>query len=97
PVNYGDDLYVLTDYQAENYRVLRVSMNEPVADKWQTVVPESKDVISDISVVGRRLFVTGLHDVVTQTRIFTLDGKQTGAITYPMLGSASDVRGREDS
>src|SRR5438105_2108580 len=97
PVNYGDDLYVLTDYQAENYRVLRVSMNEPVADKWQTVVPESKDVISDISVVGRRLFVTGLHDVVTQTRIFTLDGKQTGTITYPTLGSASDVRGREDS
>jgi prolyl oligopeptidase len=97
PVNYGDDLYVLTDYQAEDYRVLKVSMNEPAAEKWHTVVPESKDVISDISIVGGKLFVTGLHDVVTQTRVFTLDGKQTGTITYPTLGSASEVHGREDS
>ena len=97
PVNYGDDLYVLTDYQAENYRVVKVNMNDPAPDKWQVIVPESKDTISGISIVGGKLFVTGLHDVVTQTRIFTLDGKQTGTLQYPALGSATDVFGREDS
>ncbi|PYY19993.1 MAG: S9 family peptidase [Acidobacteria bacterium] len=97
PVNYDDDLYVLTDYQAENYRVVKISMNDPAPDKWQVVVPEGKDAISGISIVGGKLFVTGLHDVVTQTRIFTLDGKQTGTITYPALGSATEVFGREDS
>ena len=34
---------------------------------------------------------------MTQTRIFTLDGKQTGEITYPALGSATNVQGRDDS
>ena len=97
PVNYGDDLYVLTDYQAENYRVVKVSMKDPAEAKWQTIVPEGKNAISGISIAGGKLFVTGLHDVVTETRIFSLDGKQIGTITYPTLGSASEVRGREDS
>src|SRR5205823_10492449 len=97
PVNYEDDLYVLTDYEAENYRVVKISMKDPAPDKWQVIVPESKDTISGISIVGGKLFVTGLHDVVTQTRIFTLDGKETGRVTYPTIGSATEVYGRENS
>lgn len=95
--NHGDDFYVLTDYQAENYRVVRVNFNEPSPEKWQTVVPESKDVISGISIVGGKLFVTGLHDVVTQTQIYSLEGKALGKLQYPTLGSASEVYGLDGS
>lgn len=95
--NYGDDLYVLTDYQAEKGRVIKISLNEPAPEHWQTIVPEGKDVISNANIIGGKLFVTGLHDVVTQTRIFTLDGKPAGTITYPALGSASPMRGRQES
>ena len=76
--NYGDNLYVLTDNQAENYRVIKVSLADPAPEHWQTIVPQGKDVISEISIVGGKLFVSGLHDVVTETRIFTLDGKPAG-------------------
>ncbi len=95
--NHGDDLYALTDYKAENYRVVRIHIQDPSAGKWQTVVPEGKDVISEISIVGGKLFVTGLNDVVTQTRIYSLDGKQLGELQYPTLGSASGVYGLDDS
>jgi len=95
--NHGDDLYALTDYKAENYRVVRIHIQDASADKWQTVVPEGKDVISEISMVGGKLFVTGLHDVVTQTRVYSLDGKQLGELQYPTLGSASGVYGLDDS
>ena len=95
--NYGDDLYVLTDYQAEKGRVLKISLNDAMPEHWQTIVPEGKDVISNAGIIGGKLFVTGLHDVVTQTRIFTLDGKPAGTITYPTLGSASPIRGRQES
>ena len=96
-INHEDDLYVMTDDGAPKYRVVKVSLADPAPDKWQTVVAEGQDVISGISIVGGKLFVTGLHDVVTQTRIFSLEGKQVGEITYPALGSASEVRGRDES
>jgi prolyl oligopeptidase len=97
PINYEDSLYISTDYQAPKYRVIRVDMKDPDPAKWATIVPEGKDVISYAFVVGGKLFVTGLHDVVTQTRIYTLDGKQTGTVTYPTIGSASPMFGRENS
>jgi prolyl oligopeptidase len=95
--NHGDDFYAMTDYQAQNYRVVRINANDPSPEKWQTVVPEGKDVIEGISIAGGKLFVTGLHDVVTQTRIYALDGKLQGEIRYPTLGSASVMYGRDDS
>jgi prolyl oligopeptidase len=97
PVNYGDDLYVLTDSNAPNYRVVKVELANPQPDRWTTVVPESKDVVFGISIVGGKLFATGLHDVVTETRIFTLDGKAAGRIEYPTLGSATELMGRAES
>jgi prolyl oligopeptidase len=97
PVNYGDDLYVLTDYEAPNYRVAKVEISNPQPQHWTSIVPEGKDVISGISIVGGKLFVTGLRDVVTETRIFTLDGKPSGTIAYPTLGSATELVGREGS
>ena len=96
PVNYADDLYLLTDYQAPNYRVVKVEISNPEPQRWTNVVPEGKDVISGISIVGGKLFVAGLHDVVTETRIFSLDGKQTGRVSYPTLGAASELDGREN-
>ena len=95
--NYGDELYVLTDYQAERYRVIRIDLKDAKPEAWKTVVPESKDVVSAISIVGGKLFVTGLHDVVTQTKVYELDGKPAGELKYPTLGSASAVFGLQSS
>lgn len=97
PVNYGDDFYVMTDYQAPNYRVVKLDTAHPEPSNWKTIVPEGKDVISDISIVGGKLFVTGLHDVVTETRIFALDGKSAGNVAYPTLGAGSILFGHSDA
>ena len=50
-----------------------------------------------MSIVGGKLFVTRLHDVITQTEIYTLDGKSAGKIGYPTLGAASAVYGLQGS
>jgi len=96
-VNFGDDLYVLTDYKAPNYRVIKVEIANPQPEHWTSIVPEGKDVISGITIVGGKLFVAGLHDVVTETNIFTLDGHRTGRVEYPTLGAGTGVYGREDA
>jgi prolyl oligopeptidase len=97
PINEGDDLYVLTDYQAENYRVIKVSIKSPAPENWKTIIPEGKDAIEDISIVGGKLNVGGLHDVVTQTKVYSLDGKFLTQLSYPALGSASTLRGLASS
>ena len=89
----GDRFFLLTDYQAPNSRVVEAFPGKDAA-AWKTVIPEGHDVIDDFSIVGGKLFVSRLHDVKTETTIYTLDGQQVGTLTYPGIGSGSVVYGR---
>lgn len=88
-----DDFYVQTDYKAPNGRILKAEQGK-APDSWQTLIPESKNVIEASTITGRRLFVERLVDVKSETSMYTLDGKQTGQITYPGIGSGTPVYGR---
>jgi prolyl oligopeptidase len=92
--NYANnDWYVQTDYAAPNGRILK-AIPGVAPEAWETVVPESKDVIDGFNIVGGKLFVHRLHDVKSETSIYTLAGKAVGRIAYAGIGSASDLSGR---
>lgn len=85
--------YVKTDYQSPKGRVL---LADPGVDPsaWKTIAPETSDVVSDFSIVGDKVYVTRLKDVMSRTEIYSLDGKPAGSIEYDGIGSASMVHGR---
>jgi prolyl oligopeptidase len=94
--NVGSRFFLKTDYQAANGRVVEAAPGvEPSA--WKTIIPEGKDVIDSVNIVGGRLFVSRLHDVKTETTIYSLDGRQTGVLTYPGIGTGSVVYGRTNA
>jgi prolyl oligopeptidase len=82
----GDRLVMQTDWQAPNKRIVVVDLNKPARDKWREIVPEGRDAIAGFSFVGGKLFVTYLHNVTTQMKIFTLDGNALGEVSLPGLG-----------
>jgi prolyl oligopeptidase len=91
-LNIGDRFYLETDYQAANKRIVEAAPGGKPED-WKIVIPEGKDVIDGSSIVGGKLFVTRLHDVKTETSIYTLEGRSIGTIDYPGIGSGSGVYG----
>lgn len=93
----GDRLVMQTDWQSPNQRIVVVDLNNPAREKWLTIVPEGRDAIAGFSLVGGKLFVSYLHNVATQIKIFTLEGKALGEVSLPGLGTASGISGRWDS
>jgi prolyl oligopeptidase len=91
----GDRFFLMTDYEAPNTRIVEAFPGQE-ASAWKTIIPAGHDVIDDCSIVGGKLFVSRLRDVKTETTIYSLDGKQTGTLPYPGIGSGSVVRGRPD-
>jgi len=83
---------VQTDYQAPKGRILKASPGI-APEAWPTIVPEGADVIDGSNIVGNKIFVHRLHDVISQTSIYTLQGKPAGTIQYTGIGSASDLSG----
>ena len=92
-IDAGDRFFLMTDYEAPNTRIVEATPGTE-ASAWKTIVPEGKEVIASYNIVGGKLFVSRLHDVKTETTIYTLDGKQIGTLTYPGIGTGSVVYGR---
>ena len=85
--------YVKTDYKAPNGAIYKADPGI-MPDDWTRVVAESGDPIEGFSIVGHKLYVKRMHDVKTETAIYTLEGKASGTIDYGGIGSASEVEGR---
>jgi prolyl oligopeptidase len=89
----GDTMYLETNWQAPNGRVLAVDLKNPARDKWKEVVPAGNAAIQGVSTVGGRIFVRYLENVLPRIRIFDPQGKPSGEISFPSVGSASNLRG----
>ncbi len=92
-LNVGDQFYVDTDFNAPNHRVLKATLGAK-PETWQTIIPESADVIDGLSLVDGRMFVLRLHDVNSVLSIYSLEGKAAGHIEYPGVGAGSGLSGR---
>jgi prolyl oligopeptidase len=93
----GDRLYIQTDWNAPNGRVLVTDLATPTREHWREVVPEGDSVIQDITAAGGKLFVNYTHDAHSELRLFDADGSHGQDIPLPTLGSTSSVSGRWDS
>jgi prolyl oligopeptidase len=89
----GDTMYLQTNWNAPNGRVLAVDLKSPARDKWKEAVPAGKYAIQSVSTIGGRLFVRYLEDVLPHIRIFDPQGKALGEISLPSIGSAGAPRG----
>jgi prolyl oligopeptidase len=89
----GDTLFLHTNWDAPNSRVLAVDLHHPARDQWKQIVPESDAVIEAISTAGGKLFVNYLRDVHTQLVAFSTGGQRLGDIPLPAIGSAGGPYG----
>ena len=89
----GDHLYVLTNWDAPNRRILDVDLKKPGRENWREVVPEGSSVMTALSAVGGKLFVTYLENVATRIKVFDTSGKQVREISFPTIGTASGMSG----
>jgi prolyl oligopeptidase len=87
-------LYLLTDSDAPNKKVVAVSIDRPDPANWKTVVPETINAIDAAHLVAGRIAVNALADVVCEVRFHNLDGTPAGRITTPGLGSVTGPFGR---
>jgi len=87
-------LFLLTDRDAPNKKVVSVSIDRPDPANWKTVVRESRNSIESARLVAGKLAVNSLVDVASDVQFYDLDGKPVGKITPPGLGAIAGPFGR---
>lgn len=96
-VVYSDNgkLFISTNQEAPNRRLVVVDANTPTKDHWKTLIPEAKFPVS-ITTCGGKLFATYIEDAVSKVYQYGLDGKQERAIELPGLGTAGGFGGKRE-
>lgn len=86
-----------TNWKAPKWHVYSVDLKNPARDAWKEIVPESDAPFENASLFGGKLYVQYVRNVVSQVKIFDLDGKPQGEIPLPSLGAISSSTGTWDS
>jgi prolyl oligopeptidase len=95
--NVGSTLFLRTDRDAPNRRVIAFDVDHPEPARWKTIVAEQRVSIEGIHLIGGRIVVQYLVDVQSRLSLFGVDGKGQGDIMLPGAGTIAGVGGRQDA
>ncbi len=97
PVECRDDsLYYLTDRNAPNNTLCRISLNDPKAD--ETVIAEAEHMLEKVVSAGGYLIATYLENAHSKVLQYGPNGKRIREIALPApSGTVSGFAGRDDA
>jgi prolyl oligopeptidase len=95
--NQGPMLYLRTDREAPNRKVVALDVRDPKPASWKTIVPEAQEAIEAVALVGGRVVAQYLVNVQSRLSLFGLDGKSQGDVDLPGAGTVVAMSGREDT
>lgn len=85
--NQGTKLYIYTNLNAPNGRIVTVDAADPKPANWKELIKETSNVLTP-STGGGKLFTNYIVDAVTKVFQYDMDGKLEHAIELPGLGTA---------
>ncbi|WP_412104790.1 prolyl oligopeptidase family serine peptidase [Vibrio caribbeanicus] len=83
----GSTLYLATNLNAPNQRVVKADAKQPQSENWQDVIAEKEHVL-DVTAAGGFLFAHYMVDATSLVKQFDRDGKWIRDIALPDIGSA---------
>ncbi len=93
--NVGETLYLLTNLNAPNNRLVMVNVKDPKPELWIDVIRESNDVL-DVSKAGGYLFAHYMKDALDVVTQFDHSGMKIRDIQLPGQGSAYGFSGKRE-
>jgi prolyl oligopeptidase len=93
--NEGDLFFFRTDLKAPRHRVIAIDVKKPERESWKEIIPESKDLLQGVTMVGGKLACEFLRDAKSAVAIYKLDGSKLRDVELPGIGSAAGFEGRQ--
>jgi prolyl oligopeptidase len=100
----GSEVYLITDYESPNWRIVAVDINNPGLANLRVVVPEAEEPISMLAgtnvghvvLHAEHLYVTYIQHTSHVIRVFNLQGESQGQIDLPFMGSVTSIATKKD-
>lgn len=93
--NEGTKLFIETDLNAPNKRIVTVDFSNPKPENWKNFIAETENVLSP-STGGGYFFANYMKDAVSVVKQYDYTGKLVREIKLPAVGTASGFGGEKE-
>ena len=93
--NDGNKLYIQTNLNAPNKRVITVDASNPTPENWKDIIPETEHVLN-ASTAGGFIFASYMVDVKSKIVQYDYSGKKIREIKLPTSGTANGFGGKKE-
>ena len=97
PTFAGNRLFILTNWNAPQWRVLSTDLATPQREHWKEAVPQTNMHLEAIAASGGRIIGQYTHNASSELKVFDASGKAASSIALPSLGSVGAITGRWES
>ena len=92
--NEGTKLFIDTDFNAPNKRIVTVDVNNPKPANWKNFIAETENVLAT-STGGGYFFANYMQDAVSVVKQYDYSGKLIRQIELPGVGTAGGFGGKK--
>ena len=92
--NDGPVFYFRTDNNAPNNRVIAIDTRKPQPGNWKEIVPEAKEKLESVSMVGNMLICSYLKDAHSAVKLYSPKGEFIQDVELPGIGTAAGFSGK---
>ncbi|MEY8781596.1 prolyl oligopeptidase family protein [Allomuricauda sp. XS_ASV26] len=93
--NEGSKLYLVTDREAPNKKVVVVDASNPTPDNWEDLIPETENVLT-AGTGGGYFFTEYMVDAISKVLQYDYNGKLIREVELPGVGSAGGFGGKKE-
>jgi len=91
PEAIGNKLYIFTNDNAPNYRLLVAEKDQPEYKNWKTLIPESETVMQGYVVTKDNIIIQDKKDILSRLTLYDLGGKKLQDIELPETGNVAGI------
>jgi len=93
--NVGSKLYIMTNLDAPNQKIVTVDASDPSPKNWIDFIPETENVLTP-STGGGYFFANYMVDAVSKVLQYDYDGKLIREVELPGIGTAGGFTAKKD-
>ena len=91
----GDRLFIVTNFNAPNQKVVEANASKPEQEHWKDFIPETDYVLSPSSGSGF-FFAEYMVDAISKIHQYDSKGTNLGEVSLPGVGSVSGFSGEKE-
>jgi len=91
PEAIDDKLYIFTNDNAPNYRLMVADKSNPGYKNWKTLIPENETVMQGYVVTKHNIIIQDKKDIQSRLTLYDFDGNKIKQLELPEVGNVAGI------